>query len=155
VTVQEANAIATIDVKHARVTHLRALGTKDHSAQGLDPSDRDNAIRIGNWPVHGLYLPDSIASYRFLGQTFLVTANEGDTRAYPGFNGGAHRRRRAGPGRLPGRGHAAAEREPGTLEDHEHGGRYGRRRGLRPALHVRRPLFLDLDHLGAPPVRQR
>jgi hypothetical protein len=88
VTVQEANAIATVDIKHARVTQLRALGTKDHSrpGQGLDPSDRDNAIRIGTWPVNGFYLPDSVASYRFLGQTFLVTANEGDSRAYTGFN---------------------------------------------------------------------
>lgn len=88
VTVQEANAIATVDIKHARVTHLRALGTKDHSrpGQGLDASDRDDAIRIQRWPVHGLYLPDAIASYRFLGQTFLVTANEGDTRAYTGFD---------------------------------------------------------------------
>lgn len=88
VTVQEANAIATIDIAHAKVTHLRALGTKDHSrpGQGLDPSDRDGAVRIGTWPVRGMYLPDSIASYRFLGQTFLITANEGDTRAYSGFN---------------------------------------------------------------------
>lgn len=88
VTVQEANAIATIDIVHARVTRLRALGTKDHSrpGQGLDASDRDGAIRIQSWPVHGFYLPDSIASYRFLGQTFLVTANEGDTRAYSGFD---------------------------------------------------------------------
>jgi 2',3'-cyclic-nucleotide 2'-phosphodiesterase / 3'-nucleotidase / 5'-nucleotidase len=88
VSVQEANAIATIDIAHARVTHLRALGTKDHSrtGAGLDASDRDNAIRIERWPVHGLYLPDSIASYRFLGQTFLVTANEGDSRAYSAFD---------------------------------------------------------------------
>jgi hypothetical protein len=88
VTVQEANAIATVDIPHARVTSLRALGTKDHSrpGQGLDASDRDSAVRIQPWPVNGFYLPDSIASYRFLGQTFLVTANEGDSRAYPGFN---------------------------------------------------------------------
>jgi hypothetical protein len=77
-----------VDIAKARVTHLRALGTKDHSrpGQGLDASDRDNAIRIQTWPVHGLYLPDSIASYQFLGQTFLVTANEGDSRAYSAFN---------------------------------------------------------------------
>lgn len=88
VTVQEANAIATIDIAQARVTHLRSLGTKDHAraGHGLDASDRDDAIRIERWPVRGMYMPDSIASYRFLGQTFLVTANEGDSRAYTGFN---------------------------------------------------------------------
>jgi hypothetical protein len=88
VTVQEANALATVDIAQARVTHLRSFGTKDHSqpGKGLDASDRDDAIRIERWPVRGMYLPDSIASYAFLGQTFLVTANEGDSRAYSGFN---------------------------------------------------------------------
>jgi hypothetical protein len=88
VTVQEANAIATVDIAQARVTSLRSLGTKDHSkaGKGLDASDRDNAIRIERWPVRGMYEPDSIASYRFQGQTYLVTANEGDSRAYSAFN---------------------------------------------------------------------
>jgi 2',3'-cyclic-nucleotide 2'-phosphodiesterase/3'-nucleotidase/5'-nucleotidase len=88
VTVQEANALATVDIGQARVTNLRSFGTKDHRkwGHGLDASDRDDAIRIERWPVRGMYLPDSIASYRFLGQTYLVTANEGDSRAYSAFN---------------------------------------------------------------------
>lgn len=88
VTLQENNAIATVDVWRARVTAVRALGTKDHSlpGQGLDPSDRDGGIHIGPWPVRGMYLPDAIAHYRAGGRTYLVTANEGDSRAYTGFN---------------------------------------------------------------------
>jgi 2',3'-cyclic-nucleotide 2'-phosphodiesterase (5'-nucleotidase family) len=47
---------------------------------GFDASDRDNAITIVNHPVYGLFQPDAIAAYQAKGQTFLVTANEGDTR---------------------------------------------------------------------------
>lgn len=53
---------------------------------GLDASDRDTAINIRDWPVYGMYQPDSIASFRFGKQTFLITANEGDARDWPGFS---------------------------------------------------------------------
>jgi YVTN family beta-propeller protein len=52
---------------------------------GLDSSDRDGGINIRNQPVFGLYQPDAIARYTYNGQTYLVTANEGDTREYTGF----------------------------------------------------------------------
>lgn len=88
VTLQENNAVATVDVRRARVTAVRALGTKDHSlpGQGLDPSDRDGGVHVGPWPAQGMYLPDSIAHYRAGGHTYLVTANEGDSRDYGAFS---------------------------------------------------------------------
>jgi DNA-binding beta-propeller fold protein YncE len=52
---------------------------------GLDASDRDSRINIAGWPVRGLYLPDAIASFRSRGRTYLVTANEGDAREWPGL----------------------------------------------------------------------
>jgi hypothetical protein len=52
----------------------------------LDVSDRDTAINITNWPIKSFYLPDAIASYEFRNKTFLVTANEGDTRDYEGYS---------------------------------------------------------------------
>jgi len=87
VTLQENNAIATVDVAGATVTAVTALGFKDHRlpGNGIDASDRDGAARVANWPVFGMYQPDGIASYSVGGQTFLVTANEGDARDYPGF----------------------------------------------------------------------
>ena len=88
VTLQENNAIAEIDIRGATVTQLFALGTKDHSVEGdgLDASNRDDEINIATWPVHGLYQPDSINSYRVGKVTYLVTANEGDARDYDGFS---------------------------------------------------------------------
>lgn len=84
VSLQEANAIATVDIRSATVTRVAPLGLKDHShaANALDPSDRDGGVAIGTWPVKGLYQPDAIASYSVRGKDFIVTANEGDTRDY-------------------------------------------------------------------------
>lgn len=88
VALQEANAIAILDIDAAEFTAIKPLGFKDHMAPGneLDVSDRDGAIRIGNWPVKGMYQPDSIASYQRGGQTFIVTANEGDSRDWSGYS---------------------------------------------------------------------
>lgn len=85
VTLQENNAIAKIDIATATVTDILPLGEKDHGLTGneLDVSDQDNAINIKTWPgVRGLYLPDAMASYTVGGVTYLVTANEGDARAW-------------------------------------------------------------------------
>lgn len=87
VTLQEANAVAEIDLRRARVTRIAALGTKDHSlaGAGLDPSDRDGANLIGTWPVRGMYMPDAIASFSVRGRDYLITANEGDGRDWAGL----------------------------------------------------------------------
>lgn len=87
VTMQENNAIATIDLATLYVQSITALGTKDHSVagNGLDASDRDDAINIASWPVKGFYMPDAIASFETGGMTYLITANEGDARDYDGF----------------------------------------------------------------------
>jgi len=88
VVLQENNAIAKIDIRRARVVGLRALGTKNHSLPGneFDASDKDDMINITNWPVQGFYMPDAISSYRFHDETYIVTANEGDSRDYAGFS---------------------------------------------------------------------
>jgi hypothetical protein len=85
---QEANAIAEIDLRRGVVTKISALGRKDHSlaGNGLDPSDEDGVAGIRPIDnVVGIHMPDGIASVRFRGQTYLLTANEGDARAYTGL----------------------------------------------------------------------
>jgi len=88
VTCQENNAIAVVNLNTNTITALRPLGTKDHMVAGnaLDVSDNTSAIHIANWPVKGLYMPDAIATYTVGGQTYLVTANEGDSREYTGYS---------------------------------------------------------------------
>ena len=82
VSLQENNAVAVVDVANAQVTSIVPLGAKNFNApgNGLDPSDRDGGVNINNWPVFGLYQPDTIATVTIAGQTYLITANEGDTR---------------------------------------------------------------------------
>ena len=84
-TLQENNAFAIIDVANARVTDIVPLGYKDHGveSQGLDASDTDKAAAIRTWPgVFGMYLPDAMAAFQAEGKTWLITANEGDARAW-------------------------------------------------------------------------
>ncbi|MCC1496004.1 choice-of-anchor I family protein [Alcanivorax sp. 1008] len=83
-SLQENNAIAIIDIDNATVDSIVPLGFKDHRIFGneLDASNRDDRINIRNWPVFGMYQPDTIASYSFNGETYIVTANEGDARDY-------------------------------------------------------------------------
>ena len=82
ISLQENNALAVLDVNTATITEILPLGWKNHNLPGnqLDASDRDNAINIRNWPVFGMYMPDTIASYSVNGQTYILTANEGDDR---------------------------------------------------------------------------
>ncbi|HAK17098.1 MAG TPA: alkaline phosphatase [Acinetobacter junii] len=85
VTLQENNAIARIDIAQQKVTDIYPLGYKDHGVMGneLDDSDRDSKIDIKTWTgLVGMYQPDSIANYQVNGQTYLVTANEGDSREW-------------------------------------------------------------------------
>ena len=50
---------------------------------GLDASDRDDgaggpAIKIQNWPVFGMFMPDAIAAFETDDGVYYITANEGD-----------------------------------------------------------------------------
>lgn len=91
-TLQENNALAKIDVVNARVIDIVPLGFKDYGKAGneVDVSDGDGdpkliGVDIRAWSgLRGLYLPDSIAAYTASadGKTYLITANEGDARAW-------------------------------------------------------------------------
>lgn len=88
VTLQENNAMGVIHIPTANVVALKGLGFKRHNrpGNGFDASNEDGAINIQNWPVRGMYQPDTIASYSRWGIPFLVMANEGDARDYAGFS---------------------------------------------------------------------
>jgi len=90
VCLQEANAIAEIDIAAATVTRIVPLGFKDHGlpGNGFDASDRDGGIRIRPWPgVYGVFQPDTIRLVVRDGRRLIVTANEGDSRVRPSADG--------------------------------------------------------------------
>ncbi|RJG50479.1 choice-of-anchor I family protein [Motilimonas pumila] len=99
VSLQENNGLAVIDLADKKVAKIVSLGVKDYSlaTNSLDLNDRDNLpeltgtptangkakINLATWNnVVGMYQPDSIASYSVNGETYVVTANEGDAREY-------------------------------------------------------------------------
>jgi hypothetical protein len=87
VTLQENNALAEINLFTNTITKLIPLGYKDHSLteNAIDASDNSFGANFSTFPVKGMYLPDAIAHYSVNGVNYLVTANEGDSRAYSGF----------------------------------------------------------------------
>lgn len=62
------------------------LGIITLHSNSMDASDRDEAINMQNWPVMSLYQPDAITSYEVNGETYIITANEGDARDYDGYS---------------------------------------------------------------------
>jgi hypothetical protein len=88
VSLQENNAYAIIDLDKGKVKKIRPFGYKSYniSGNGIDASNEDGAINIKNWPVFGMYQPDALKSFTLNGQTYIVTANEGDARDYDGYS---------------------------------------------------------------------
>ena len=87
VALQEANAIATVDLNTATVTDVFGLGFIDRGVVPLDASDRDPedapTINIATYPgLYGVPMPDGVHSYRVGDETYIVTANEGDAREW-------------------------------------------------------------------------
>jgi hypothetical protein len=88
VSLQEANAIAEIDVARAQLVAVRGLGFKDHglARNSIDASDRERTGNLGvvnmcAWEnLRGMYQPDAIAAYQVRGRFYVVSANEGDSR---------------------------------------------------------------------------
>jgi 2',3'-cyclic-nucleotide 2'-phosphodiesterase (5'-nucleotidase family) len=88
VTLQEANAIAVLDITTATFTDIIPLGFKDHSVEtnAISGNDDDDVFAPATFDnLFGMYQPDGIAAVDVDGTTYLITANEGDARDYDGF----------------------------------------------------------------------
>ena len=81
VALQEANAIAVLDIDKAQFTGVYSLGFQDYSRTKID-LQKDDKIELKNYEnVYGIKMPDGIAVTTIGGKTYLLTANEGDSRA--------------------------------------------------------------------------
>lgn len=88
VTLQENNAVAEVDIVVGTITKINPLGTRDVSLaeNAFDVSDLDNKMLLGAWPIKAFYLPDAISYFSTEGNNYLALANEGDTRAWKGYD---------------------------------------------------------------------
>ena len=81
VSLQEANAIAVLDLTDGRFTGVYPLGFQDYGTTKIDLLKNDE-IKLENYQnVYGIKMPDGITATSIGGKTYLLTANEGDSRA--------------------------------------------------------------------------
>lgn len=86
ITIQERNAIAKFDLKQDKFVKVSSLGYKSYLENAIDVSDKDKKINMKHYPLLGMYQPDGIAQMKVKGETYLLTANEGDAQDYDGFS---------------------------------------------------------------------
>lgn len=88
VTLQENNGVAEVDLIAGKITKLSPLGVRDISlaANAFDVSDKDNVKQLKAWPIKAYYLPDAVSFFSVNDNSYLALANEGDTRAWPGYD---------------------------------------------------------------------
>ena len=81
VGLQEANAMAVLDLTNNTFEKVVGLGAKDFNLPGntIDPLN-NGTVAFANHVAKGLYMPDGMATYQAGGNTFVVMANEGDFR---------------------------------------------------------------------------
>lgn len=75
VSLQEQNAVAVYDYASGKISAIHDLGT---SVVRMD-ANRNNGISVTD-QINALRSPDTIAKFERAGQTYIVTANEGDFR---------------------------------------------------------------------------
>lgn len=86
VSLQEANAIAFLDIEAGAFTSIVSLGFKDHRTAGNEiDAVKDKKIDIRGENLMGVYMPDGISVYEANGKTYLLTANEGDASEWGGY----------------------------------------------------------------------
>lgn len=81
VTLQEANAVAMLDLQTRAFTKIVPLGLKKYEKLYFDYSDRDNGYNpVTGTKIFGMYMPDAISAFTSKGKTYYAIANEGDDR---------------------------------------------------------------------------
>lgn len=86
VTLQENNAIGILNLENNTI-EIKPLGFKSWNDFQLDFTNKDEIASFQNVNgLYGMYQPDTISSYQWQGSTFILTANEGDSRDYDGYS---------------------------------------------------------------------
>ncbi len=81
VTLQEANAVALLDLTTQKFTKIVPLGLKKYEGLLTDFSDKDSGYNpVSDKAVFGMYMPDAITAFSAGGRSFYAIANEGDDR---------------------------------------------------------------------------
>ena len=83
VTLREANAIAIVDLQTLSIENICSAGYEDYEKYPIDIDKKDAAYRPVSYPsLRGIRMPDGISLFESNGKTYIVTANEGDSREW-------------------------------------------------------------------------
>ncbi|MFT4993696.1 MAG: DNA-binding beta-propeller fold protein YncE [Paraglaciecola sp.] len=86
VSLQESNAIGIIDTINNTI-EVRGLGFKDWSEFELDFTNDDEVPNFQSVEgLYGMYQPDTLSSYTWNGASFILSANEGDSRDWEAYS---------------------------------------------------------------------
>ena len=84
ITCQEANAIAVLDIAKGEFTGVWSVGFEDYSQVPVDLGNNDKTYAPHTYDdLKGIRMPDAVSLYQVNGTTYLITANEGDSRTWP------------------------------------------------------------------------
>ena len=84
VALQEANAIAVLNISTLQFDNIFSHGFEDHSKVAIDLNKSDGVYDPKTYEnIRGIRMPDGISTAVIGGETYLLTANEGDSRAWP------------------------------------------------------------------------
>jgi hypothetical protein len=88
ISLQENNAMATVELNPPRIATIVGLGTKDFNTDTskLDASDQDERDDLLKHPVKGFRQPGGLLAYRNANEILLISANTGAPRMLPGFD---------------------------------------------------------------------
>ena len=83
ITLQEANAVAVLDLDSILFTGIYTVGLEDYSIVPVDIDKKDDAYNPRTYEtLRGIRMPDGIAYFSVDGNDYIVTANEGDAREW-------------------------------------------------------------------------
>ena len=83
ITLQEANAVAVLNLDSMLFTGVYTVGLEDYSIVPVDIDKKDDAYNPRTYEtLRGIRMPDGIAYFRIAGNDYIVTANEGDAREW-------------------------------------------------------------------------
>ena len=83
ITLQEANAIAVMDLNTLEMENIYSVGFEDYSRYSIDIDKKDEKYEPKLYAsLKGIRMPDAISVYTSGGIDYVVTANEGDSREW-------------------------------------------------------------------------
>ena len=87
ITLQEANAIAKLDLNSLEIEDIYSVGFEDYSKIAIDIDKKDEKYNAQTYDsLKGIRMPDAISVYTVDGIDYLITANEGDSRDWNGYS---------------------------------------------------------------------